>query len=62
MVVMEYLSGWAMLGETPREERLQYASFMIATSCGEEGVKRYPREWDHTQLRKDAKEAYEEAS
>jgi len=24
--------------------------------CGKEGVKRYPREWDHTQRREDAKE------
>ena len=87
MVVMVYLSGWVMLGETPREKRLQYKGKLDAAlrvihdrdlvhsdvRCPNilvsedninfvgfdhygKGVKRYPREWDHTQQREDAKE------
>ena len=88
MVVMEYLSGWVMLGEKPRRERLKYKeklkdalrvihdqdlvhgdvrcpnilvseddiNFVDFDDCGKEGVKRYPREWDHRQRRDDAKE------
>jgi serine/threonine protein kinase len=89
MVVMEYLSGWVMLGEKARQERLEYKeklkkalsvihehdfvhgdvrwpnilvsekddiNFVDFDHCGKEGVKRYPREWDHRQYRDDAKE------
>ena len=86
MVVMVYLSDWAMLEERLQEERLQYKekleaalaalriindrdlvhgdvrcpnilvsgddiNFVGFDHCGKEGVKRYPREWDHTQRR-----------
>jgi serine/threonine protein kinase len=88
MVVMEYLSGWVMLGVKPHHERLKYKerlkralsiihdrglvhgdvrgpNILVSKDdvklvdfdhCGEEGVKRYPREWDHRQRLDDAKE------
>ena len=88
MVVMEYLSGWVMLGEKSHEERLKYQeklnealriihdrgfvhgdirwpNILVSEdnvkvidfdNCGQEGVKRYPREWDHRQRVEEAKE------
>ena len=88
MVVMEYLSGWVMLGEKSRKEQLKYkekvkealriihdrgfvhgdirwpnilvsednVKIIDFDQCGQEGVKRYPREWDHRQRLKEAKE------
>ncbi len=35
------------------EDDIKFVDF---DHCGKEGVKRYPREWDHTRLREDTKE------